>query len=143
MAEVLLAPGPAREYDATRASGGAVRGYETAPAQRRLALDSMAELAADPILRHWSGYTRCGSMYLPADPRGLPAALTEIEAVLPGSAALLDSAELTRRGWPVSPRTRSRCSRPRRATSARGCCAGQCSPTWPPGPGSDCWHPIR
>jgi glycine/D-amino acid oxidase-like deaminating enzyme len=96
---VVLAPGPARPADATAASGGSVRAFELAPLQRRLAIDSMTELLADPTLRDWAGFVECGSVYLPADPACLPAAIAEIEASLPGSASLLDADELARQGW--------------------------------------------
>ncbi|MGI8665667.1 MAG: NAD(P)/FAD-dependent oxidoreductase [Jatrophihabitans sp.] len=97
--EVDLAPGPDAPADATAASGGAVRCYEVRSVQRRLAIDSMCELIDDPRLRQWSGYTDCGSVYLPSVPDGLADAAAEIEARLPGSVSLLDAAELTRRGW--------------------------------------------
>jgi glycine/D-amino acid oxidase-like deaminating enzyme len=96
---VVLAPGPARPGDATAASGGSVRAFELSPAQSGLAIDSMTELLADPTLRDWAGFVECGSVYLPADPGCLPAAIAEIEASLPGSASLLDADELTRQGW--------------------------------------------
>ncbi len=102
VSQLTLAPGLTGEAgvpDATGVSGGAIRCFEIAPEQRRLAIDSMAELAVDPLLREWSGYTRCGSVYLPADASELAAAATEIEAVLPGSAVVLDAAGLARRGW--------------------------------------------
>lgn len=97
--EVLLAPGPGSPQDATSASGGSIRGYELAAAQRRLAIDSMAELVSDPTLRDWAGYVCCGSVYVPADSTGLAEAVTEIEASLPGSASLLSAVELAERGW--------------------------------------------
>jgi glycine/D-amino acid oxidase-like deaminating enzyme len=97
--QVVLAPGPAQPRDAIAVSGGGVRAFELAPVQRRLAIDSMVELVADPVLRDWSGFVECGSVYLPADTGGLPAALAEIEASLPGSASLVDADELTRQGW--------------------------------------------
>ena len=100
--EVLLAPGPTGSADATAASGGAVRAYEVRPRQRALALASMAELTADPVLRDWSGFTDCGSVYLPddADAIGqLTDVVAEINATLPGSASLLDAEQLARDGW--------------------------------------------
>jgi len=76
--------------DATAVSGGVVRGFETLPEQRELAMDSLDELLASPVLRDWSGYRETGSTYLPVN---LPAdqletAVKEIEAVCPGSAEL-------------------------------------------------------
>ncbi|MDQ2837259.1 MAG: FAD-binding oxidoreductase [Actinomycetota bacterium] len=97
--ELVYAPGPASPADATAVSGGSIRCFEIEANQRGLAIDSMCELVADPVLRDWAGYTSCGSVYVPADSAGLAGAVTEIEASLPGSASLLDAAELTRRGW--------------------------------------------
>jgi glycine/D-amino acid oxidase-like deaminating enzyme len=99
ISEVWLAPGTPAAADATAASGGAVRGYETKPAQRALALASMAELAADPTLRDWSGFRACGSVYLPAEPTDLTQAAAEINQVLADSASLVDFGQLTDAGW--------------------------------------------
>jgi len=99
VAEVWLAPGTPAPADATAASGGAVRAYEVKPEQRSLALASMAELAADPILRDWSGFCDCGSVYLPAEPVGLAEAVTEINETLAGSASLVDLEQLIGAGW--------------------------------------------
>jgi glycine/D-amino acid oxidase-like deaminating enzyme len=99
--EVLLAPGPAAAADATAASGGAVRAYEVNPEQRALALASMAELAADPVLLDWSGFTDCGSVFLPDTGAAgdLTEAVDQINATLAGSARLLNAEQLTRDGW--------------------------------------------
>lgn len=97
--QLALAPGPSGAADATAASGGLVRGFETAPVQRRLAIDSLLELLADPVLRDWSGYTRCGSLYLPASTDGLEQVLAELETELPGSARLIDTTGLAELGW--------------------------------------------
>jgi glycine/D-amino acid oxidase-like deaminating enzyme len=96
---VLLAPGAPRAADATAASGGAVRAYEVSPEQRALALASMAELADDPVLRDWSGFVGCGSVYLPAEPRALAEAVDEINGTLGGSASIVDAAQLRNAGW--------------------------------------------
>jgi glycine/D-amino acid oxidase-like deaminating enzyme len=74
--------------DATGASGGAVRGYETLARQRGLAIASMAELLASPVLRQWGGYRRTGFVYLPENGADLAAAVAQINRDLPGSAAL-------------------------------------------------------
>jgi glycine/D-amino acid oxidase-like deaminating enzyme len=97
--EVYLAAGPAGPADAPAVSGGSVRAYEVDPAQRSLALDSMAELAADARLAEWAGFVGCGSVYLPQNGDGLVDAAAEINAVLPGSASVLDAAELRAGGW--------------------------------------------
>ena len=84
--ELLLGNGSGR--DATGASGGAVRGYESLPRQRELAIASMAELLASPVLREWGDYRRTGFVYLPGDGDDLGAGLAEMERHLPGSATL-------------------------------------------------------
>jgi hypothetical protein len=86
-------PGP----DATGASGGLVRAFETDPAACRLAAASMAELHADPLLAGWADYREIGSVHL------LPAGSDPDESVriadrlVPGSVSVLEHAELSRR----------------------------------------------
>jgi glycine/D-amino acid oxidase-like deaminating enzyme len=94
-----LVPGERTRTDATSASGGAVRAFETDPEQRRLACDSLVELLGSTTLREWSGYRRVDSVYLRPAPDGLDAALADLDAVLPGSARLVPVAELERSGW--------------------------------------------
>ena len=101
--ELSLAPGPQEFDDATAVSGGAVRAYENAAVQRSLALDSLAELLDSPVLQEWSGYRATGSVYLPSDTAGLAGAVSEIEAVVPGSACVLDTAGLLDLGWAGAP----------------------------------------
>ena len=50
--------------DATAASGGGVRGFETHPEQRRLAVESLAELFETPALLEQAGYVETGCTYL-------------------------------------------------------------------------------
>jgi glycine/D-amino acid oxidase-like deaminating enzyme len=50
--------------DATAASGGLVRAFETDAAVAALALASLAELYEDARLRRWSEYRELGSVYL-------------------------------------------------------------------------------
>lgn len=97
--EVWLAPGPAAPADATAASGGAVRCYETDPVKRELAIDSMVELLADDTLRDWAGYQVTGCTYVPPIGTEIAGAITEIEDRLPGSASPLTATELAERGW--------------------------------------------
>src|SRR5690242_3378579 len=85
--------------DATAASGGAVRGYETDPEQRWLALASLAELLGSHTLRTWTDFHPVESTYLRAGVDGLAAAAAEIEHALPGSVELVEAGELARRGW--------------------------------------------
>ncbi len=83
--------------DATAASGGGVRGFETHPVQRRLAIDSLTELFDG--LRETAGYTETGCTYLLPPYAGLEGAVAEVEDAHPGSTQLLDGDELRRRGW--------------------------------------------
>jgi len=94
-----LVPGERTRADATSASGGAVRAFETDPEQRRLACDSLVELLGSRTLREWSRYQRVDSVYLRAASDGLDAAVAELNEVLPGSAQLASVAELERTGW--------------------------------------------
>ena len=91
--------------DATAASGGAVRAYDALPEQRELAIASLVELLASPVLRDWASYRETGFAYLHAGPADGPAdgladgraeierAVAEIERALPGSAELTSPAE--------------------------------------------------
>ncbi len=110
---VDLCPGRAGRTgaDATAASGGAVRAYDTLPEQRQLALASLVELLGSRVLREWASYRETGFAYLrrgAAEPGGdgedggeggeggeaaLAAELAEIERALPGSAELTSPAE--------------------------------------------------
>ena len=94
-ATVDLFTGPDRP-DATGASGGLVRGFETDPARAVAAADSLAELLASPVLRDWAGYRELGSLYLL--PHAGPAAPAElVERRIRGSASLLDGRSLAAR----------------------------------------------
>lgn len=88
---VDLLTGTAGSRDATGASGGAMRGFELLPRQRHLAIASMAELLASPVLQDWAGYRRTGFVYLPSD-GDLAGAVADIDRLLPGSAALATAA---------------------------------------------------
>jgi glycine/D-amino acid oxidase-like deaminating enzyme len=85
--------------DATAASGGAVRAYDTLPEQRELAIASLVELLGSRVLRAWAGYRETGFAYLrhraatPGADTALAAELAEIERALPGSADLTSPAE--------------------------------------------------
>ncbi|WP_433653629.1 NAD(P)/FAD-dependent oxidoreductase [Micromonospora zamorensis] len=78
-----------RRPDATGASGGLVRGFETGAAQAELAAESLAELSASPLLRGWSGYQEIGSVVLLPDPPD-QRCVRPVEDLLPGSLRLLD-----------------------------------------------------
>ncbi|GAA0615657.1 FAD-dependent oxidoreductase [Kribbella sandramycini] len=83
--------------DATASSGGGVRGFETHPLQRRLAIESLSELLG--TLHNQAVYTETGCTYLLPAYDGIESAVAEVEDALPGSATLVDSRELHRRGW--------------------------------------------
>lgn len=83
--------------DATGASGGLVRAYETDPTACRLATESLVELLASPELREWSGYREVGSVYLTDGSVDPTAALAGIAELLPGSAAAADRRDLADR----------------------------------------------
>jgi glycine/D-amino acid oxidase-like deaminating enzyme len=100
--QIDLLTGGSDRADATAASGGAIRAYETDPQQRRLATASMVELMASQTLRRWSGFHRVESVYLPGvrtDRTAVDRAVAEISVLLPGSATVVGDAELARRGW--------------------------------------------
>lgn len=83
--------------DATDASGGLVRGYETDPGACRAATESLAELRASAVLRQASDYREVGSVYLRQAGADLTDALRTVGQLLPGSAQVAARAELTRR----------------------------------------------
>lgn len=85
--------------DATGVSGGIVRGWEPTAGQRALALDSLAELVADPALRSWAGYVETGCVIAGADAAQFAGAAAGIDARIPDSVQLLDAGDLRRRGW--------------------------------------------
>jgi glycine/D-amino acid oxidase-like deaminating enzyme len=62
----VFAGGRPGAADATGASGGLVRGYESDAVACRLAAESLAELVGSPTLREWSDYREVGSVYLAA-----------------------------------------------------------------------------
>ncbi len=90
---VDLVTGRHRARDATSASGGAVRAYETLAAQRELAIASMAELLASQVLRRWAGFRQASFAYVRDDAADLTDQVGEIERALPGSATVLSAAE--------------------------------------------------
>jgi len=96
---VGIAVGGGRDRDATAASGGACRGFETEAGQRKLAIDSLVELLSDERLRDWAGYTETGSVYRPVHTGAIEAGAAEIAAAVPNSVSLLTAADLRERGW--------------------------------------------
>jgi glycine/D-amino acid oxidase-like deaminating enzyme len=95
----LVLGGPATTADATAASGGSVRAFESHPEQRRLAIASMVELLASRTLRQWSDYRPARAVSLRRSTDGLDAAVADIELMLPGSVSLAGADELAGDGW--------------------------------------------
>ncbi|MFD1146672.1 FAD-dependent oxidoreductase [Saccharothrix hoggarensis] len=95
-ADVVVFAGEPVPSDASAASGGLVRGFETDPAAAADAAASLAELRADDDLLEWTGYREIGSVHLSSgvDPT---ASLAVVDAALPGSATVVTGAELARR----------------------------------------------
>ena len=95
-AEVRLVTGIPGAADATRSSGGLVRGFEPDPDKAAEAADSLDELYRDPRVRDMAGYRQTGSIYLPSvqPPRCI---IEGLEARLPGSVSVLDSRAAKRR----------------------------------------------
>ncbi|MBB5869042.1 glycine/D-amino acid oxidase-like deaminating enzyme [Allocatelliglobosispora scoriae] len=97
--QVDIFTGDDGERDATDASGGGVRGYETHPVQRELAVASLAELLSSRVLREWADFRRTGSAYLREGSAELSAELAEVDRCVYGSVSLAATDELTRAGW--------------------------------------------
>ncbi|MGY0231543.1 FAD-dependent oxidoreductase [Longispora urticae] len=74
--------------DATGASGGLVRGYETDPTVSRAAVEGLIELRDDPRLREWADYRDVGSTYLLAPGSDPGPSVGVVEDLLPGSIAV-------------------------------------------------------
>ncbi|PRY37787.1 NAD(P)/FAD-dependent oxidoreductase [Umezawaea tangerina] len=80
--------------DASGASGGLVRAFETAPDACRIAAESLAEVRGSPMLREWTGYREVGAVYLLPEGVDPSASLREVDDVLPGSARVGTAARL-------------------------------------------------
>ena len=132
--QVVLAPGPAA---APRCHRGVRRGSprlrDLSPSSAGWRSTAWPNSSADP--------TGCGTgpasssaarcTCLPTPP-ALPAAIAEIEAGLPGSASLLDAAELTRRGWAGLDAARGRpAGGPGRLPQPAAVAPARCWPIWP------------
>jgi glycine/D-amino acid oxidase-like deaminating enzyme len=83
--------------DASRASGGMVRGFERDPAATAAAAESLLELRGSTALSEWSGYRETGSVYLLAAGADPAPSLSVLDGMLPRSARLVDRAGLARR----------------------------------------------
>lgn len=89
-----------RSADASRVSGGLVRGFDPDPLAARAAAESLAELRGSAVLRRWAGYREVGSAVLlpaPVHPGGntVPAgSLRLLDELLPGSAEVRRAPDL-------------------------------------------------
>jgi glycine/D-amino acid oxidase-like deaminating enzyme len=98
--DLIREPSPA---DATAASGGAVRAYEADAEQRQLAIDSLLELRASPVLRRWAGYRELEAVYVPEHPVGVGAAVEQIDQALPDSVRTVAAHDFATLGWAPHP----------------------------------------
>jgi glycine/D-amino acid oxidase-like deaminating enzyme len=89
-ARVTVYTAPGLPPDATAASGGLTRGFETDLERCRLAADSLAELRADPALAAAAGYRELGSAYLLAADPSVEVLVKEVDARLPGSVSVVE-----------------------------------------------------
>jgi glycine/D-amino acid oxidase-like deaminating enzyme len=94
--EILSGDRPS-DADATGASGGLVRGFDQDVAAGRLAAESLAELRASAVLCEQAGYREIGSVYLLPPGTDPDEGLAVVDQVVPGSAAVLERAELVDR----------------------------------------------
>jgi glycine/D-amino acid oxidase-like deaminating enzyme len=81
--------------DASGASGGMVRGFEPTVQACRLAASSQLELSGDERLRQAAAYRELGSVYLLPPGADVTASVGVLEELLPGSAGVLGTDELT------------------------------------------------
>ncbi|WP_405097674.1 FAD-dependent oxidoreductase [Micromonospora sp. NBC_01412] len=85
-----------RGRDATVASGGLVRGFETNLDECRLAAESLAELRRDPALAHASGYQESPSYYFLRPEVDPDRQLALLDGALSGSARLVPAGQVAR-----------------------------------------------
>ncbi|MYZ41258.1 hypothetical protein, partial [Streptomyces sp. SID4917] len=85
----LFTDGTGARADASRVSGGLVRGFEPTVAATGPAAESLAEIRGSDVLREWSGYRETGALYvLPAGADAREPAEV-VDAYLPGSAEVV------------------------------------------------------
>ncbi|MGH3816009.1 MAG: FAD-dependent oxidoreductase, partial [Pseudonocardiaceae bacterium] len=93
----LFTGNPSMDADATAASGGLVRAFETGVAACQLAAESLAELHASSTLRQWADYQEVGSVYLPPHGADLTGPVKTVDSLVADSVAVLSRGELARR----------------------------------------------
>ncbi|MCX5193509.1 FAD-binding oxidoreductase [Streptomyces sp. NBC_00249] len=97
-ADLTVFAGPVgHPADATSASGGMVRGFETAAEECRLAAESLAELRGSAWFRQAGDYREIGSVYLLRPGEDPTALLAHVELLLPGSAEVEPAEAVARR----------------------------------------------
>ncbi|MEF9904747.1 FAD-dependent oxidoreductase [Streptomyces sp. P9-A2] len=75
--------------DASRVSGGLVRGFEPTAAAAGPAAESLAEIRGSDRLREWSGYRETGSLYVLSGDADVRAPVDVVDVRLPGSAEVV------------------------------------------------------
>lgn len=94
---VELFTGPdAGRSDASAASGGMVRAFETDPAATRLAAESLAELRGDARLRERVRFREHAAVYVALPGTDVAASLAVVEDVLPGAAEPSEGGRIAR-----------------------------------------------
>src|SRR5262245_28713227 len=93
----LFTGGRPAATDATGASGGMVRGYETAAQSCQLAAASLAEIRDSATLREWSGYQEIGSVYLLSAGVDPAESVRMVDRLLPGSITVVPVEQLVDR----------------------------------------------
>lgn len=78
-----------RHEDASGASGGLVRGFETGTDACRVAAESLAEIRSSDTLRDWTGYRETGSLYVLPGGSATDGPAGVLDAYLPGSAEVV------------------------------------------------------
>ncbi|MFF8608279.1 FAD-dependent oxidoreductase [Streptomyces sp. NPDC015346] len=92
----LFTARPPGGEDASGASGGLVRGFESDADACRAAAESLAEIRDSAVLREWTGYRETGSLYVLPEGAGPEGPLAVLAAYLPGSAEVVERGRILR-----------------------------------------------
>ena len=85
----LFTDGTGGRADASRVSGGLVRGFEPTVAATGPAAESLAEIRGSDVLREWSGYRETGALYVLPAGADVREPAEVVDAYLPGSAEVV------------------------------------------------------
>ncbi|MFD5183572.1 FAD-dependent oxidoreductase [Streptomyces sp. NPDC058372] len=85
----LFTDGAGERADASRVSGGLVRGFEPTAASAGPAAESLAEIRGSDTLRAWSRYRETGALYVLPGRTAVREPVDVVEAHLPGSAEVV------------------------------------------------------